>query len=259
MMTSPLFRNLGLASGLDGLDGDPPVKGASKFVPGNTMLPSIALEDTPDMPLYKPKDSFVPIKISDTRKVNPATGQPFKKGAPMSANVNPRVASMIIDQAMKKGIDPNTALAIALQETHMGNKNENVGSAWSYLPDEGIEDPYEQGANSMMKAITEKMAYAKQLGYDKKGEAYALQAYNGYGKLIPRNTAPGAVESFYEIPTTRANPLNMAHNPVYGKNIISVRDEIIRRNPELQALVQKAMTKRKAPPMQAPVTAYVNK
>lgn len=248
MIGSSLFKNLGLASGMDGLaSGDPvPPPGSKVVLPG-----------AEDMPLYTPKDTRK-LKIEDLRKINPATGAPFKQGGAMSASVNADVVNHIINQSLAKGIDPNTALAIAMQETKMGNLNENIGSAWSTFPDSGIEDPYEQGANSMMKALVDKLDYAKRLGYDKKGEAYALQAYNGYGKLMPQNTAPGAVESFYEIPVSRKNPLNMATNPVYGKTIMSLRDEVIKKHPDLQKMIQQATAKRKAKPMAAPGVAYAS-
>lgn len=249
---SPLFKGLGLASGM----GAPETGGGSD-----------PLSPFSETYAFKPKQAplsakqIAKLKIIDTRKINPANGQPFKKPGAMSASVNPNVVSAIIRQAVSKGVDPNTALAIAMQETHMGNKNENVGSAWSTFSDEGIDDPYEQGANSMVKALVDKLAYAKRLGYDKKGEAFALQAYNGYGKLKPQQTTGNPTEYFYEMPVTRSNPLNMAQNPVYGKTIMSLRDEVISKNPELQALIQKELAARQAQqkqqqPMQAPVLAY---
>lgn len=210
-MNSALFKNLGLTSGLDGLNaGNPdptnPFSEKSPYAlkPSQNIPPSVAKE-------------IAKLQIRDTRKINPATGAPFKNAGAMSADINPDVAKAVIRQAISKGIDPNTALAIALQETKIGNLNENVGSAWSTLPDDGITDPYEQGANSLAKTLVDKLSYAKRLGYDKKGEAYALQAYNGYGKLFPRNTDRNATESFYGIPVTHQNPLNMAKNPIYGK------------------------------------------
>ena len=247
-MTSPLYKGLGLASGMAPQEGgDPdPAPGSKVSIPG-----------FPGMPLNVPKD-IKHLMISDTRKINPATGQPFKKPGGMSAKVNPDVVSAIARQAINKGVDPDTALAIALQETHMGNFNEEVGSAWSYFPDEGIKDPYERGANSMVKAMKEKAAYAKQLGFDKKGEDFLWQAYNGYGKLKPRQSN-AVSENYYEIPVTRQNPLDMAKNPVYGKTILSLRDELIKKNPEIQALIKKEMTSRKATPVQSPALAYSNK
>lgn len=248
MMQSPLFQGLGLTAGMDGLmSGDPVPNPAS--MPKKTVLPGFE-----SMPLYKPEDTSI-LKINDSRKINPATGKPFKNPGAMTANVNPKYVSMVIKHAVNKGMDPNTALAVALQETKIGNLNENMGSAWSTFPDEGIDDPYEQGANSLVKALSDKLSYAKHLGYDKKGEAFALQAYNGYGRLVPQNTARDAVQSFYEVPTSRANPLNMATNPVYGKTIMSLRDEVIKNNPELQSLIKKELAGRKGVPMQAPVLA----
>jgi hypothetical protein len=251
MMQSPLFQGLGLPSGLNALteSEDPLPMPPSKSGQKRVVLPGFE-----NMPLYKPEDTSI-LKINDARKINPATGQPFKNAGAMTAKVNPKYVSMVIKHAVNKGMDPNTALAIALQETKIGNLNENMGSAWSTFPDEGIDDPYEQGANSLVKALADKLSYAKRLGYDKKGEAYALQAYNGYGKLVPQNTAPGAVQSFYEVPVSRSKPLNMAENPVYGKTIMSLRDEVVKGNPELQALIKKELASRKNEPLQAPVLA----
>lgn len=244
MMTSPLYKGLGLANGMMPESGDPdPVPGSKVTLPG-----------FPGIPLYVPKDTKH-LMISDTRKINPATGQPFKNAGSMSAKVNPDVVSAIARQALAKGVDPDTALAIALQETHMGNKNPEVGSAWSYFPDEGIADEYERGANSMVKAMMEKAAYAKQLGFDKKGEDFIWQAYNGYGKLKPM-LSTNKVENYYGVPVTRDRPLDMAKNPVYGKTIISLRDELIKKNPEIQALIKKEMTAKKATPVQSPALAY---
>lgn len=250
MINSPLYKNLGLAGGMDALmgGGDDPIPPRRRAVIDNKFQ---------DMPLYVPKDTQLKMLIQDSRKMNPATGQPFKTPGALTSNVNPNVVSLIARQALSKGVDPNTALAIALQETHMGNKNEDVGSAWSYLPDEGIDDPYEKGANSMVKALTEKLAYAKQLGYDKKGEAYALQAYNGYGKLKPQLSA-NQKEYYYGIPVTKDHPLNMAENPVYGKTIMSIRDEIIKKHPQIQALIKKEQEGRRDKPMQSPALAYAD-
>lgn len=252
MITSPLFKNLGMASGLGGVgpsDPDPtnPFSSASPY----------ALNPIQSLPAPIEK-AIAKMQIRDTRRINPATGAPFKNIGANSADVNPEVAKFVIKQAMNKGVDPNTALAIALQETKMGNLNENLGSAWSTFPDEGISDPYEQGANTLVKALKDKLAYAKQLGYDKKGEAYALQAYNGYGKLFPKNTNKNATEYYYGIPVSHQNPLNMAKNPIYGKNIISVRDEIIKKHPQLQELIKAEMASRQKA-MQSPALAYAVK
>jgi len=258
---SPLFKNLGMASGLDGLDeatggGKPKPKAATQAplpAPGT----KVVLPGFEDMPLYAPEDTNK-VKIQDTRTINPATGQPFAKGrqGAMTTSINPNNAKFVIQHALSKGVDPNTALAIALQETKMGNLNEDMGTANEYMADQGIDNPYEQGANALVKALADKLAYAKRLGFDKKGEAFALQAYNGYGRLTPQNTDPNATETFYGIPVTHQRPLDMKQNPVYGKTIMSLRDEVIKKNPELQELIQKAMQARQATPMQSPALAY---
>lgn len=187
------------------------------------------------IPLYVPKDTIRKVKLEDKRKMNPATNTPYKIPGGQTASADIPTLTAIIAHAKAKGIDPYTALAIAHQETKYGKEHKNLGSAWMTYPDEGITDELEQNANMLAKAIKEKLAYAKQLGFDKKGEEYALQAYNGYGKVFPR--FQGESDSFYGIPITRNKPLNMRENPVYGRTIKSLRDEIIKKNPEIIDLV----------------------
>lgn len=235
-MNSALLKNLGLASGLDGLNAEDPVPrpGSKAVIPGFE-----------NMPLYVPKSKVRPITLSDTRTINPATGTPFNQKGMKTVNANPDKLKLIIAHAKAKGIDPYTALAIAYQEQNLGSEDNDFGTVKDYFPDEDVSNSFNEideryaneGANVMAKAIKDKLEYGRRLGMDKKGEAFMLQAYNGLGMLKPQ---PGEkTRSFYGIPVGPGHPLNLRENPAYGKTVMSLRDEILKKNQELKQLIDK--------------------
>ena len=181
-------------------------------------------------------------QIKDTRTTNPATGIAFNKNEVGNKSMSADSATLatIISHAKSKGVDPYTALAVAMQETRFGKDNENYGSAWSYLPDEGIpKNKLDENANILAKALKEKLADAKRLGIDKKGEDHALQVYNGYGLLKPTMRVGGKLQDakYYGIPVTESKPLDLRKNPIYGKTIISLRDQVLKKDKNIAALV----------------------
>jgi hypothetical protein len=193
------------------------------------------------LPIYKPKDTTL-VKLEDKRTVNPATGKPFIKTGTKGIEANEEDIKAIIAHAKAKGVDPHTALAIALQETELGRLDPNYGSAWSTFEDAGITDPRQKNANILAKALKEKMAYAQHLrgkGLLPQGEEFDLQAYNGLGVLAPRTTVGGKIqdESYYEIPVTAKQPLDLKKNPAYGKIVKQLREEVIRKNPKIMELI----------------------
>lgn len=199
------------------------------------------LPEEPVLPLYKPRDTAL-IQLSDKRKINPATGTPYRTPGSKGIKSNVEDIKAIIAHAKAKGVDPKTALAIALQETNIGQLDPNYGSAWSTFEDEGFTDDRNRYANVLAKAINEKMAYAKELrgkGLLPKGEEYDLQTYNGLGLLKPRQTAGTPVaESYYGIPVTPQRPLDLKKNPAYGKIVKQLRDEVISTNPRIMELIE---------------------
>lgn len=196
------------------------------------------------------------IKVIDNRRVHPVSGKPMQAGN-KSTYVNSDILKSITAQAKAKGVDPNNALAISLQESEFGNSfrtdtrgldpelqksvydesMKSLGQAHAYLPDEGITNATDQGANSLAKALKEKMAYAKQLGIDKRGEAYSLQTYNGLGKLGPKNF--GGAKTIYGMAVSDQHPLDLRENPAYGKTVLSLRDQVIKTNPAIEDIVNK--------------------
>lgn len=198
--------------------------------------------DPEPLPLYKPKDTTL-IQLTDKRKINPATGMPYKTPGSKGIKANEDDIKAIIAHAKAKGIDPRGALAIALQETNIGQLDPNYGSAWSTFEDEGMTDDRNRYANVLAKAMKEKMAYANELrgkGLLPKGEEYDLQTYNGLGKLAPTLRVGGKLQdaSYYGIPVTANQPLDLKKNPAYGKIVRQLRDEVIGTNPRIAELIE---------------------
>jgi len=63
--------------------------------------------------------------------------------------------------------------------------------------------------------------------------------FNGMGKLFPRTKINGVSqpENYYGLRVTQDNPLDMRKNPVYGKTIQDLRDNVIKTSPEIQGLI----------------------
>jgi hypothetical protein len=199
-----------------------------------------------DTPLYMPTDNTDGrILLTDNRSVNPATGQPFGKDrmGTKTMRVHPNIIKAIVAHAKAKGIDPYDALAIPYQETGFGAAGTGLGENKDYFPDKGVEDNFDNldeanmnmEANAMVKAMADKFKYAKSLGFANKGKDYMFQAYNGYGKLRPQ--AGEHTTSFYGIPVSHDNPLDMARNPVYGRVVSSLRN-VLASNPQVKKIVE---------------------
>jgi hypothetical protein len=184
------------------------------------------------------------LRINDIRKINPTTGIPFTTSqmGGKTTSVDPATLKAVIAHAKAKGIDPYTALAIAYQESEFGKGGNPLGQAPSYNPDQGIpeSDTTNIEASRLANALKDKLGYAKRLGYDKKGETFALQAYNGYGDLRHLLMKVGGKmvgQKLYGNMVTPDKPFLMSDNPLYGKTIVSLRDEILKKHEGIKQLV----------------------
>ena len=167
------------------------------------------------------------IKINDNRKIDVASGNPINDKNKLTTDADLETVRSIISEAIKENVDPYTALAMSIQETGIG---------WAENPFH-LQLRYQTGTENVigesMRFLKEKMDYAKGLG--KKTEADILQAWNGYGKLTPQSEY--GTTKYYGIDVSKT-PLDMNKNPVYGKRVIDIRDNIIKQNPELQKLIE---------------------
>lgn len=159
------------------------------------------------------------IKINDIRNV--------ASNRKMSHNVNSETVRKIIKASIEKGLDPNTVLAMALQETGISNINPlhqvHIDGQWmneGYTP-KTIEDA--DLINKNINFLSDKIKYAEKLG--KTQEADIIQAWNGYGKMRP---------GYYG----RKDTIDMDKDPVYGNRIVALRDSAILTTPEIQNIIK---------------------
>lgn len=175
------------------------------------------------------------------------------------------IMTKLIKAAKQKGIDPYTAVAIGLQETGIRN---TIHSGFGVNPLHMNTFELQYKGNAMERSLEflkEKFEYAKKLG--KKDEADILQAWNGYGKIAPdpdtealdkyvsewedKNNKTMSRQDYkklhtkfrkptgkmYGIEYTRDKPLDFNDNPVYGKRVIDIRENVIKKSPEIINLI----------------------
>ena len=174
------------------------------------------------------------IQLQDTRKVALATGAKIQPGQ-TNGTYDTAIINNVIAAAKHVGVDPNTALAVALQESHMGVKNpENLGNVYAGYGK--APDGLNQQAYELAKTLRDKMDEGKRLGF--KDEAHQLQMYNGMGKLkVGMMNGKPTPTKYYGIDVTKDQPLDLKKNPLYGKTIQDLRENVIKKNPRIQKLI----------------------
>ncbi len=158
--------------------------------------------------------------------------------------------------AINNNYDPYTALSVGLVETGLGNGIKGGNNilrisqdTWKAKHLNEDTDPIDAG----IKLLQEKSNIAKKLGYN--DELHQLQSYNGLGKIgknteinfLPNGQVAEDSEplhkSFYGIDVTK-NSIDLKQNPIYGKKVIDARDNVIKKNPEIQRLIEGALNEK---------------
>ena len=176
------------------------------------------------------------IFIKDDRKVSLASGNAIRPNKDLkSGEYNKAIIENIVDASLKHGVDPYYALSTGLQETGLGNSDDNIGhvigSGWSDKIPEGVSQE-----EAMVMAIKIKQEEAKKLGL--KNEYDIIQHYNGrHEKGLHKDTEKGyygkSNQSYYGVPL----PINTKTNPVYGRQIVDLRDNVLKKNNDIVNIV----------------------
>lgn len=200
-------------------------------------------------PFKMPADTIrKTLRINDTRKINPATGQPFKQAGSKSIDADVDTVRDIIRHAKGKGVDPYEALAIAYQESNIDREHpyhlrvSEYGNKYG-TPETGVQ------------SIVSQMQYANDLirkGKIPNTDEYRLQGYNGYGRIYEEHPDLEGSKSIYGIPIPDQG-INLLHNPLYGKTVKSLRDEVLKKHPEIVKMVNET------PAYQYPIRLKVKK
>lgn len=176
------------------------------------------------------KNNVRTIDIVDPRKKMATTNQPLR---PNSDLVGGKYSSKHLDKLMQEAKrqklskqDMITLSAMGFQETKWDRDDEgNIGHTSG---DWKGRDEYEDFVN----AYKLKMKEADRLGI--KDPALRLQVYNGLGTIYPstENKYHGFnMKKIYGVPVPKEG-INMKKNPLYGKQVMDIRDNVLAKNPE---------------------------
>lgn len=204
---------------------EPKNKNISTF----NMFPKAVIAKGFDKPYFPPRPT---LSIEDNRKINATTGKTINPNVDLtSGKYDKDTIKKIIISANKYGVDPYTALSIGLQETGLGSTDSNVGHI---IGKQDVKfDKNSNAIDDFVRVVKSKQDYANKLGI--KNEDTIIQAYNGLGKIYPeteQNYHGYKMKKIYGVDVPKEG-IDMRKNPLYGKRIIDLRDNVLKQNKEL--------------------------
>jgi len=166
------------------------------------------------------------IKITDPRKIRATTGKAINPNKDLVSGVySTENLKKIVNAAKKNKLsldDIYTLAAMDLQETGWGRADDNIGHV---LHGEGVL-PEDRFVNAYLNSINT----ANRLKFT---DPYLrLQVYNGLGRVTPnteKNYHGFRMQNIYGVPIP-AGGISMRENPLYGKQIIDLRDNVLKTN-----------------------------
>lgn len=214
--------------------------------------------DTPNYELAKAPESKPigkgKLALEDLRKIRATTQKEINPNVDLVSGKYDRAnIQHVLDAAKRYDYDPYTALAVALQESKLGNIDSNLGHIQdvptlikSKLPEltkaekEKDFEEYQKkySADMLVRALIEKKGLAERLGL--KNEEQFLQAYNGLGRIYPQteNDYHGYdMAKIYGVDLP-AEGIDMKQNPLYGRQVIDLRENVIKKNPEIMEIAK---------------------
>lgn len=190
-------------------------------------------------PIEEFKKQFFPprkeiVSIKDTRDTDRITGEAVSDRSRLHSDIDSSLIKRIVDKAKEHGVDPYTALAIGYQET--GLREEYSDNPFHLLSGDRFnpETVNEDILDLTMLTLKDKEKIAARLG--KKTDEEIIQAWNGYGK-IDKHSFGREVKKIYGIDVSE-KPIDMSKDPVYGKRVVDIRDNILKKNPQIIRLVE---------------------
>jgi hypothetical protein len=196
----------------------------------------------------KTKSNARTLNIVDPRKKMATTNKPLR---PNSDLVGGKYSSNHLDKLMQEAKrqklskqDMINLSAMGFQETKWDKADEgNIGHT---IGDWKGKDEYQDFIN----AYKLKMKEADRLGI--KDPATRLQIYNGFGKVYPsteKDYHGFNMKKIYGVPVPKEG-IDMKKNPLYGKQVIDIRDNVLAKNPEYLQYIDSIY--------KAPVPKYIN-
>jgi hypothetical protein len=188
-------------------------------------------DDEQVKPIKKPVAKGKPrtLNIVDPRKKMATTNQPLRPNSDLvGGKYNSKHLDKLMQEAKRQGLSKQDIInlsAMGFQETKWGRSDGNIGHV---LGDWGGHDSYSDFVN----AYKAKMKEADRLGI--KDPALRLQVYNGMGTVTPKTEKDYhgfEMQKIYGVPIPKEG-INMKKNPLYGKQVMDIRDNVLAKNPE---------------------------
>jgi hypothetical protein len=177
------------------------------------------------------------INVVDPRKTMMTTGQaPRANSDLLTGRYNTDLLGKSLTYAKTLGAtkdDLENISAMALQETKLGHKktkkgekiDENIGHVKGNWKGKDYSEKF-------VNAYFDKMKLADRLKYT--DPALRLQTYNGLGTIYPSTEEKYhgyKMKSIYGVPLPEEG-INMKKNPLYGKQVIDIKNNVLRQSPE---------------------------
>ena len=170
------------------------------------------------------------LSIRDPRKVMMTTGKPLRPNSDLvSGQYDSEHLGNLLTEAKRRNMSYNDMMnlaAMGFQETKWGRSDDNIGHT------QGNFGPEQDSYSSFINAYNSKMKDADRLKI--KDEATRLQVYNGLGKIFPSTEADYhgfKMKKIYGVEVPRGG-IDLRKNPLYGKQVMDIRDNVLKRNPE---------------------------
>ena len=172
------------------------------------------------------------LSIRDPRKIMMTTGKPLRPNSDLvSGEYDSEQLGNLLTEAKRRNMSYNDMMnlaAMGFQETKWGKSDDNIGHTKGDFGDEPMQDTY----SNFINAYNAKMKDADRLKI--KDEATRLQVYNGLGKIFPSTEADYhgfKMKKIYGVEVPKGG-IDLRKNPLYGKQVMDIRDNVLKRNPE---------------------------
>jgi hypothetical protein len=185
-------------------------------------------------PIQKPATKGDPrtLNIVDPRKKMATTNQPLRPNSDLvGGKYNSYHLDNLIHEAKRQGLSKKDIMnlsAMGFQETKWAKTDPNIGHVLRKGLDPGSFNQYED----FVDAYKAKMKEADRLGI--KDPVMRLQVYNGMGTVTPKTEKDYhgfEMQKIYGVPIPKGG-INMKKNPLYGKQVTDIRDNVLAKNPE---------------------------
>mgnify|MGYP006202498389 CR=1 FL=1 len=160
------------------------------------------------------------------------TNQPLRPNSDLvGGKYSSKHLDKLIQEAKRQGLSKQDMMnlsAMGFQETKWGRTDGNIGHVLHTMDNPGSSDDYVD----FVDAYKSKMKLADRLKI--KDPALRLQVYNGLGTITPKTEKDYhgfEMQKIYGVPIPKGG-INMRKNPLYGKQVMDIRDNVLAKNPE---------------------------